>query len=204
VYNIDELIEQFGYGINNHPVSIRDFVRYASQKFAVKPKFVFLIGRAVVYNDHNLNGSNPDVNKLDLVPTFGWPASDILLVCNPGELVPVVPVGRIGAISGNEVANYLEKMKQYEQAQQSTSQTIADKAWMKNIVHISGGADSLETASFKGHLDSYKQIAEDTLFGAHVESFAKSSTGPVQEASSARIDQLFKEGLSFISYFNCS
>jgi hypothetical protein len=204
VYNIDELTEQFGYGIDNHPVAIRDFVRYASQQFSVKPKFVFLIGRAVVYNDHYANASNPDINKLNLVPTFGWPASDILLVSQPGEVVPIVPVGRIGAISGNEVGNYLEKMKQYEQAQQSASQTIADKAWMKNVIHISGGADSLETASFIGHLAQYKQIAEDTLFGAHVETFAKSSTGPVQEASSARIEQLLKEGTSFITYFGHS
>jgi len=204
VYNIDELTEQFGYGIANHPLAIRDFARYASQNFAVKPRFVFLIGRAVAYTDHNSNATNPDMDKLSLVPTFGWPASDILLVSNPGELVPVIPVGRIGAVSGNEVGNYLEKMKLYEQAQQSANQTIADKGWMKNIIHISGGADSLETASFVGHLNQYKQIAEDTLFGAHVETFAKSSAGPVQEASSARIEQLLKEGTSFISYFGHS
>ncbi|MGF2412430.1 MAG: C25 family cysteine peptidase [Ferruginibacter sp.] len=204
VYNIDELIEQFGFGINKHPVAIRDFVRYANQQFASKPKYVFLIGRAVVYNEYRLNEASVDANKLNLVPTFGWPASDVLLVSNPGTVVPIVPIGRIGAVTGNEVGYYLEKMKQYEQAQQSPNQTVADKAWMKNIVHISGGADSLETASFKDHLNQYKITAEDTLFGAHVETFAKSSSGPVQEASSSRIEQLFKEGLSFITYFGHS
>ena len=204
VYDINELTEQFGFGINKHPAAIRDFIRYADQQFTAKPKFVFLIGRAVTYNEYNRNLSNPDIDKLNLVPTFGWPASDILLVANPGTVVPVTPVGRIGAITGNEVGNYLEKMKQYELAQKSTSQTIADKAWMKNMVHISGGADSLETASFIGHLNQYKLIAEDTLFGAHVETFAKSTNGPVQEANSARIEQLFKEGISYITYFGHS
>jgi hypothetical protein len=204
VYDINELTEQFGFGINKHPVAVRDFVRYASQQFTIKPKFVFIIGRGVSYLEYKSYEGVADLDKLALIPTFGWPASDVLLVSNPGTLIPVVPVGRLGAINGNEVGNYLEKMKQYEQAQRSTIQTIAEKAWMKNIIHISGGADSTETASFVAHLDNYKLIAEDTLFGAHVETFAKSGSGAVQEASSARIDQLMKEGVSFISYFGHS
>ncbi|MFM2327719.1 MAG: hypothetical protein RIR31_1921, partial [Bacteroidota bacterium] len=204
VYSIDELTEQFAYGIKKHPDAIRNFIRYANQQFSAKPKFVFLIGRAVNYIEYKTNEATAEADKLNLVPTFGWPASDMLLSSNPGTLVPLIPIGRIGAITGNEVGNYLEKMKQYELAQNSTSQTVADKAWMKNMIHISGGADSLETASFVGHLNQYKIVAEDTLFGAHIETFAKSGTGSVQEASSVRIDQLFKEGVSFISYFGHS
>jgi hypothetical protein len=204
VYDIEELTEQFAFGIKKHPVAIRDFIRYADEQFTVKPKFVFLIGRGVTYSEAKVNEKNTDINKLNLVPTFGWPASDILLVSNPGSVVPVFPVGRIGAITGDEVGNYLEKMKLYEQVQNSTSQTVADKAWMKNIIHIAGGVDSVESVSFVGRLNQYKKVAEDTMFGAHVETFVKSSAGPVQEASSARIEQLFKEGLSFISYFGHS
>lgn len=204
VYDINELTEQFGFGISKHPTSVRDFVRYASQSFSVKPKFVFIIGRAVAYNEYWANKSDPYADKLNLVPTFGWPASDMLLVSDPGTVVPLVPVGRIGAITGNEVSNYLEKMKQYEQVQRSTSQTIDDKAWMKNILHIAGGADSIETASFADHLYKYKRIAEDTLFGANVTTFAKSSNGTVQEASNTLIKDLFKNGLSFIGYFGHS
>jgi hypothetical protein len=204
VYDIDELTDQFAFGIKKHPTAIRDFIRYANEQFSIKPKFTFLIGRAVNYKDCKINESNPDIDKLNLVPTFGVPASDVLLACNPGTVVPIVPIGRIGAINGNEVGNYLEKMKQYEQAQNSTSQTIADKAWMKNIVHISGGIDSSETASFINRLNQYKQIARDTMFGANVETFAKSTSGPVQEASSNRITQLFNEGISFITYFGHS
>ncbi|MGC4103017.1 putative type IX secretion system sortase PorU2 [Ferruginibacter sp.] len=204
IYDIDELTEQFGFGISKHPTAVRDFIRYANQNFAVKPKFVFLMGRAVTYLEHKINEKNADINKLDLVPTFGWPASDVLLVAEPGTVIPLVPVGRLGAVNGNEISSYLDKVKQYEQAQKSTIQTLAEKAWMKNIIHIAGGADSLETASFVGHLNDYKKVAEDTLFGAHVETFAKSGSGAVQEASSARIDQLFKEGLSVISYFGHS
>ncbi|MEI8059132.1 MAG: C25 family cysteine peptidase, partial [Ferruginibacter sp.] len=210
VYDINELIEQFGFGIKKHPTAIRDFIRFANQQFTVPPKFVFLIGRAVNYYEYKLNeikangDYNTDVDKLCLVPTFGWPASDVLLASNPGTLIPLTPIGRLGAIYGNEVGNYLQKMKEYELAQKSTSQTIADKAWMKNILHIAGGSDSLETSSFIGHLNEYKRIAEDTSYGAHVETFAKSSSGAIQESSVARVAQLFKEGLGYITYFGHS
>ena len=64
-------------------------------------------------------------------------------------LVPDIPVGRLSVVNGNEIGNYLEKMKQYEAAQASTSQTVADKAWMKNIIHVIGGTDSSENDLFQ-------------------------------------------------------
>ncbi len=211
IYDINELKEQFAFGIKLHPAAIRDFIRWANASFTVKPKFVFLIGRAVNYYSYKNNeytgpgGTyNNNLDKIGLVTTFGWPASDILLASNPGTYVPLTPIGRLGAVSGNEVGNYLQKMQQYESAQRSAVQTVNNKAWMKNIIHIAGGADSLESASFKAKLDSYKAIAEDTLFGAHVETFVKSSAGPIQEANSNRVNELFKEGLSMVNYFGHS
>lgn len=201
---IDELDDQFAFGIKKHPAAIRDFIRYSNQQFVVKPKYIFLIGRGTDYHSYKDNEADPIADKINLIQTFGWPASDILLACEPGTVVPIVPIGRLAAVNGNEVGIYLQKMKDYEQAQQSPSQTIADKGWMKNIIHVTGGHDSLENAEFNAYMDSYKVIAEDTLFGAHVESFTKSSTAAIQEANSQRIEQLFNEGLSFIGYFGHS
>ncbi len=202
--SIDEITDQYAFGIKKHPAAIRDFIRHADQVFATKPKFLFIIGRGMAYTDYKTNEANPIVDQLDVVQTFGWPASDNLLVCNPGTFVPLVPVGRLAAINGNEVGIYLDKIKQYEQAQQSPSQTLQDKAWMKNFMHVVGGKDSAENASFKNYMNNYKAIAEDSLMGAKVETFAKASTAAVQQAQSQRIDQLFQEGLSFIGYFGHS
>jgi hypothetical protein len=204
VINISELNEQFGFGIKNHPASVRDFIRFAKANFNIAPKYVFLIGRGLSYLDYKANENNPIADKLNLVPTFGWPASDNLLSCNPATFVPLVPIGRLGAINGNEVGIYLEKIKQYEQAQQSTSQTIADKGWMKNFMHIVGGKTEQENADFTFYTNGYKTIAADTFYGAHVESFAKSEVGPIEQKSNQKITELFNEGLSFIQYFGHS
>ncbi len=204
IYNIDELNDQFGFGIKKHPSAIRDFIQYASQQFSTTPKYVFIMGRGVSYIDYTVNQANPIADQLDLVQTFGWPASDILLSCAPGTNVPLIPIGRLGAISGTEVGMYLDKMKQYEQVQQSPSQTIADKGWMKNVLHTVGGSDSIENAQFLVYMNGYKAIIEDTLFGAHVETFAKTSVSSIEQEQSLRISQLFQEGLSYVKYFGHS
>ncbi len=204
IINIDELTDQFAFGIKKHPASIRDFIRYADQQFTVKPKYVFLIGRGVNYQDYRFYENNPIADKLDLIPTFGWPASDILLSSTPGTVVPIVPIGRLGVVNGAEVNNYLQKIIEHDLAQQTPGSTIDSKAWMKNIIHVVGGKDSSENGQFTHYMNDLKKIAEDTLYGGHVETFTKTATGAVQQANSQRIEQLFDQGLSFIGYFGHS
>lgn len=204
IYDIEELTDQFAWGIKKHPLSIKDFIQYAYKTFREKPKFVFLIGKGILYTQARKNENNPLVNRLNLVPTFGYPASDVLLVSDYNSVVPDVPVGRLSVVTGTEVGDYLEKMKEYEAAQMSTSQTIADKAWMKNVIHVIGGKDSSESALFKAYMEKYKTIIQDTFYGAKVETFAKTTQTSVETISNQRINNLFKEGLSFVGYFGHS
>jgi len=204
IYDINELNEQFGFGIKKHPSAIRDFIMFANQQFTTPPKYVFIIGRGLSYMDYKANKTNPIAEQLDLVQTFGWPASDVLLSCAPGTFVPTVPIGRLGAINGNEVGTYLDKMIQYEQAQQSPGQTIDEKGWMKNMLHTIGGSNIVEDAQFLAYMNNYKRIVEDTLFGAHVETFSKTSVSTIEHQQSLRISQLFQEGLSYVKYFGHS
>ncbi len=204
VYEIDELADQFSFGIKKHPAAIRDFIRFADRNFTAKPEYVLLIGRGINYMEHRKNENNPLTNRLDLIQPFGWPASDVLLASEPGKVTPIVPIGRIAAVNGTEVGNYLQKVKQYDLAQQTPNSTVSGKAWMKNIIHVAGGKESGESETFRLYMNGYKNIAEDTLFGGYVETFTKTSTGAIQQASSQRIQDLFAEGLSFIGYFGHS
>ena len=203
-FTIDELTDQFAFGIKGHPSSIRDFIRWADKNFTPRPKYALLIGRGVDYLDNYRNASNILMSKLNLLPTFGWPASDLLLSAEPGTIVPLVPIGRLGVITGSEVNNYLQKVIQYEAAQKSLSPNIADKAWMKKIMHVAGGKDSSENQAFRVYMNSYENIAEDTLFGGSVETFSKTATGAVQQANTQRIEELFESGLGLIGYFGHS
>jgi hypothetical protein len=204
VVDIDELVDQFAYGIKKHPSAIKDFIQYAKNTFSAAPQYVFLIGKGITYDDYVNNKNSQYAEKLNLVPTFGSPASDVLLSSPYGSIIPSVPIGRLSAISGDEVGYYLQKMKEYEQAQRATSQTLADKLWMKNVVHIIGGREIGENDLFTYYMNGYKAIIQDTLYGGHVETFSKSSNSAVQLIAGQRLEQLFKEGISILGYFGHS
>jgi hypothetical protein len=204
IYDINELYDQFSFGIKNHPASVRDFIRYASLNFATNPTHVFLIGRGVDYVDQRKNSTNPILQQINLVPTFGWPPSDILLAANPGKFTPIIPIGRLSAIEPNDVKSYLTKMQEYELAQQTSSGSTSDKLWMKNFLHITGGSDTVENNQFNSYMNSYKRIAEDTLIGAQVQTFSKTTTSVVQQITNQEIEDLFNKGISFMGYFGHS
>ncbi|MEO9209710.1 MAG: C25 family cysteine peptidase, partial [Ginsengibacter sp.] len=204
VIDINQLIDQFAFGIKKHPSAIKDFIAFAKNNFTITPKFVFLIGKGITYNEYSKNQKSVYAEKLNLVPTFGSPASDVLLVSPYGSAVPTFPVGRLSAISGEEVGNYLQKVKEYESAQNSTVQTLESKLWMKNITQIVGGKEVSESNLFQGYMNQYKKVIEDTSYGGHTELFVKTSNAAVQLIAGKRIEQLFNEGISILEYFGHS
>jgi hypothetical protein len=204
VYMIDELVDQFGLGIKKHPLSIRNFLRWARANYSAPLKDVLIIGKGITYNQFRLYESDPDVEKLDLVPTFGYPASDNLLSAVPGSSVPLTPIGRISAINADELSVYLSKVQQYEQVRQLSSPLVADKAWMKNIVHVTGASDEATNDILKTALNGHASIITDTLYGGKVHLFTKSSADAVQSLNSSRLASLFNEGIGILTYFGHS
>jgi hypothetical protein len=206
VYDINELTEQFAFGIVRHPAAVRDFVRFAQRTFTAKPKFIFLIGRGVSYEVMNeINGVSNALGKdLNLIPPFGHPASDILMVSEPGQLIPIIPVGRLGAITGKEVEIYLNKVKTYEAGLKSPIQNIASKNWMKDVLLTAGGSDSYETADFLEYLNVYKRNYEDACFAGKTAIYAKTSVTAIEQAQNLAIETLINNGVGLVEYFGHS
>src|SRR5206468_12949146 len=139
----------------------------------------FIIGKGVNYMHHRYRENTPEMAQLDLVPTWGWPSSDVLLTSDPGSSYPGIPIGRLSVISAAEVTLYLKKVKEYELAQNTASPYIADRGWMKNVVHIVGTSDGLLKTLLDDYMHTYKLIISDTAFGAHVVTFSKNSVDEV-------------------------
>ena len=209
IYDINQLVDQFAFGIKKHPLSVKNFIQYALATYSSAPKFVFVIGKGVSYYYYRNFENSPDstvrsdLERLNLVPTFGYPASDNLLTCFGGNDIPVIPIGRLAAINADEVAVYLKKVKDYESTQAVSSPYIADKAWMKNVVHVVGAEDITGTL-----IDSAEtragRIIMDTLFGGTVTKFAKTTSDMVEQLNSAKMESLFEEGISVLLYFGHS
>jgi hypothetical protein len=205
VYDINELVDQFAFGIKKHPLSVKNFLKFARNTFATTPKFVLLIGHGVAYPDYRKNESSPLADQLNLVPSFGYPASDNKL-CNDDAVnsIAVTPIGRLSVVIPKELEDYLDKVIEYETMQRTASQTLSGRDWMKNVMHVTGASDPYLGTVLCNYMHSYKELLEDTMTGAKITTFCKTSANPVDLAPSENIAKLFEEGISIITYFGHS
>ncbi|MFD2933127.1 putative type IX secretion system sortase PorU2 [Spirosoma flavum] len=181
----DSLYDQFNYG-EKSPLGLRRFADFALANSSVKN--LLLIGRANSY-PYTVKTS---VN--DLVPTVGYPGSDILLTAGLGSYpinTPAIPTGRINTETNEQVLTYLEKVKQLEGA-------TPNGLWRKHIVHISGGKTGPEASGLREALSGIGAIYTNGLLGGQISSFSKSTTDEVEQIN---ISPLVNDGVSLITFF---
>jgi hypothetical protein len=207
-YDINELIDQFGFGIKKHPIAIQNFLRYAMSTWAVKPQYVMFVGHSLCYTDYvsySEYAHSPLADQLDLVPTFGYPASDNKLTVDNGtQAVPLIPNGRLSVVSGDELNTYLQKVKEYESTQQTAPNTVAGRLWMKNVLHLTGVSEPYLGTIICNYMTAYQQIISDTLMGANVYTLCDGNATAVSQVPSGFISTLFSTGFSMMDYFGHS
>ncbi len=206
VINVEELYEQFSYGIKKHPLAIKNYLKFAIDNYQDTIKALFLIGKPYKAGQGNLNyRKNTAIYANTLVPSMGNPPSDILLTAGIVDTLyqPAIPTGRLAARNPQEVSLYLDKMQLYEAAQNApyNPNNPMEKEWMKNILHFAGGSTYAQMLGLKSYLDAYKMILEDTLFGGYVRTFKKYSTVPIQQNQTDSIKDLINNGVSILNFF---
>lgn len=194
VVDMQQLTEQFAYGVQGHPLAIRNFSHFIRKNWD-NPQYILLIGKTKEY-PNNRNASNEDV------PTWGAPASDLLFTATHNSDVPTIPIGRIAATTTADLTNYLEKVKELEANQRNAPQTLADREWFKNVLHLNGGRS--ESEIINGYMNGYAAIITDSKIGSKVTSFRKFSTDPVQVAISDGIYDRLNKGVAFMTFFGHS
>lgn len=204
VYDIDQLVDQFAFGIKQHPMSVKNFIRFARTEFTVRPKFVFIIGRGLTYDQYRNQQAKALTDRLHLVPTFGSPASDNVLASDDLDPIPETPIGRLAVCFPDEITNYLNKVKEHENVLKTGSQTFGDRGWLKNVVHAIGGSDPFLQSVIYGYMNAAAKVIEDTAFGGKVYSFSKNSAYSVQQLTSQQLKDLFAEGINLLTYFGHS
>ncbi len=204
IIEVENIYQQFGYGLDRHPQSIRNFIHAAHRQWP-NLKYVFIIGKGREYPSIRTSGGLAAAIEAEtfFVPSFGFPASDNLMLSNNTSSVAVVPVGRIAAINPQEIRIYLRKVEALE-ATVNNGQTIEERAWMKNIMHLGGGGNSGEQNAIRSNLERMEREIEGNLFGAQVTPFYKTSTDPIQQSRSDRIFDRINTGTAVITFFGHS
>jgi hypothetical protein len=206
IYDINELVDQFAFGIKGHPLSIKNFILYAREHFSQGISKVLLIGKGVSYEKYHVNPTTerPLLNELNLVPTYGYPGSDNMLTSldarSPNS---ATEIGRLSVVRASEIEDYLEKVKEYEQAQQTPSGKIEERLWMKNVLHVTGATDAILGDKLCTYMHKYKGLIDDTLTGANAIVLCKSTTGGDQGGTDI-IKTKIEEGVSLLTYFGHS
>jgi hypothetical protein len=204
IYDIDELVDQFGFGIKMHPLSIKNFLKFARQNFTTTPKFSFLIGKGVTYDEYRVNESSGYAAQLQLVPTYGYPGSDNLLASDNMTAYPTTPIGRLSAVNTEEINVYLSKVKEFEAAQANPSNLQSEKSWMKNVVHVVGANDAGTELQIRPYMNEYSKTIGDTLFGGKVTTFNKFNSSTASTIENMVLSNLFEDGISLLTYFGHS
>ncbi len=200
VVDIQQLYDQFSYGINRHFISMRNFGHYVKKEWS-NPEYVFIIGKGrdfyQVRTSDQLNNSSTETFA---IPTFGSPGADNLLMASGNSNIPIIPIGRIAVSTTDDIKNYLEKVQLMESG--GGAQTLEDQLWKKEVLHLGGGSNSTsEPISIKNHLYSMENIIEGNQFGGNVTSFFKSSSDPIQLGDSDGIFNRINNGVSIITFF---
>jgi hypothetical protein len=194
VMTMDVLYNQFNYG-ENSPLAIYEFMRYLVDKG--EPKYLFLIGKGrEVYSGFHRMQNPPASEMKDLVPSAGFPASDINFTAGlkSAGYAPAVPTGRLTATTPADVAAYLNKIKEYESAS-------IGEAWQKKGLHLSGGIQPGELSLFRYYLDEFKNIGEGPYWGGTITTLAKREPSPVELIN---ISDQVNAGVNLITFFGHS
>lgn len=208
--DVNELYLQFGGGIDKHAFSIRRFVKFFVDNSTVNPEHLFIIGKGVrEANESNvLTGAGSRMSTsayaTNLVPSWGYPASDILLTAgfNGSIWTPLLATGRFAATTNQEVLEYLNKIQDFENEQDPNSiYSIPEKEWQKQILHFGGGATAGEQQLFKSYLQNYENMIEGLDFGGNVRSTFKTTSDPIDPVTSQEVTQMINSGTSLMTFF---
>ena len=190
--DIDELYDQFGFGIGKHPIAIRNYLKMTNASWTTKPEHVFIIGKGFRHTVSRFSVIN---YTYSLIPSIGISPTDNMYVYNiTGDGSMYCAIGRLAATADSTVINYYNKVLSYEANQSLTPRP----EWQKNVLHFS--SDPMFVSSING----YKDIIEDSLFGGNVHTFVKNGTPNFLQSTSDSIRSLFNTGTSLVTVFGHS
>jgi hypothetical protein len=179
------IYDQFGDG-RVDPEAIRSFLRYATQHWAVKPRYVLLAGDAS-YDTLNYT-TPPQANR---VPTFlvqtvfgGETASDVGFAQLDDDEKPDVAVGRVPARDADQVRAFVEKTLAYEQ-------NAPAGAWRSRVLAVADGQE----ASFR---DEAQRLL-DQFPADYQRDLVNPPAGAPQ--ANAEIVRDLNEGSAIVGYF---
>jgi len=194
VVDIENIMDEFNYGISS-PEAVHAFLAYAHTSWKKAPKYVLLAGDGTYdYKDNMGIGDNLVPTLMTETPEVIAP-SDNLFADFDGDHVPDIAIGRIPALTAQELQSVIAKIIAYESTAGSRIVMLADN-------QDTGGkfpADSDDIAALvpAGYSVSKIYLSDLTLPQARLLLFNEIQTGALllNYTGHAGVDLLASEGL---------
>ena len=111
VVRLEDIYDEFAFGLQT-PLAVRDFLRYVHENWSVRPRYVVLLGKGTVAYK---GGADNLLPPLLISTPHGMYASDNRLADVAGDdHLPDFHIGRIPALSNEELLLYLDKLQVFE------------------------------------------------------------------------------------------
>ncbi|MCM0059262.1 MAG: C25 family cysteine peptidase [Algoriphagus sp.] len=197
VLRMENLYDQFAFG-EKTPLALQAFLQAYWPKH--QPKYLLLAGRALipygqtwVKNAAVFQRNAPQAFAFhDLVPTGGFPPSDSQFVRGlnlEDPALAAMAVGRIPAKNAQELADYLDKVKEKE---------LLETPGPQKILHLVGGLNPVEIERHRNFLEVFAALAKSGDQAVEVKTQAKQEAAEVQ---SLNLSQEINTGLALLTYF---
>jgi hypothetical protein len=120
VVKIQDLYDEFNYGIFN-PSAIRDFLVYAYHNWqAPAPLYVLLVGDAIIDYKDNYHTSSVNYVPTQIVETVALgqtPTDNWFVQITGNDILPDMYIGRLSAQTSSQVDTIVQKLINYEQVE---------------------------------------------------------------------------------------
>ncbi|MCX7652381.1 MAG: C25 family cysteine peptidase [Bacteroidia bacterium] len=192
----DAIYDEFGWGRVNHPLAIRNLVRWALDHWTVRPKYLLIWGDGVGLQRIPYGQTPPPFH---MVPVFGYPASDWGYVSDfygQRDIVPSIPVGRVTVQNNNEGFVYIDKLRAYE--------SMGNPPWVKAALHLGGGSDAIEQALISAQLLACQRVFEQSPYYGQVTYYQKRTGGMQAPPGSPTIKERVDSGVVILQTFGHS
>ena len=199
--DIKNLENQYGFGIPNHPLAVRGFVNTLIQRnYAIKA--ILLLGKGREYRDirnkQRTNNLTTDENQPCLLPTWGYPGSDAMLVSSFQNDLPWTSFGRIPAISADEITLYLKKVILFEEKRELNT------SWIKEVIQLGGGTYEPEKKYIREVLANFTVLLDKLPWSPKTVSFFKENEAPVFIPYSQQFFNAVNAGVGLIIFLGHS
>lgn len=186
VVTVDQIYDEYAYGSMN-PLGIKRFVKDALDHWTVKPKYFLLWGKGTYF----IKGAS-----YNLVPSYGYPASDWLYVSNFGDTAnyePQAAIGRVTFLEDFEGEGYLGKIQQYEAS--------SHEEWQKEGILLAGGNTVTQQVSIQSHMNKWKSTFEGFPNGGEKHYFKKTTTSQTGAEYDEEVSYYMDRGISVLTFF---